>query len=109
MTISLNEKRARHRVYAKNWIKRNPDKHRESQDRGRTNYRSKHRDRVLARLKLQRAVREGKIEKPSHCEDCKAPIPKELLHGHHKSYSEPLQVEWLCASCHHDRHIKEVP
>ena len=32
------------------------------------------------------------------CEDARK------LHGHHSDYSKPLEVEWLCASCHGKKH-----
>ena len=79
--------------------------------------RAKHPDRIAnaieitraARLKdkrymqchnaVARAVRKGVIEK-KHCEVCSA----EKTHAHHDSYNKPLDVIWLCAICHKERH-----
>lgn len=54
-----------------------------------------------ARKALRKAVEVGKIIKPEWCEECAEPA---ILHGHHKDYSKPLVVEWLCAICHAKRH-----
>lgn len=50
---------------------------------------------------LNDAVRTGKIIRPDSCEDCGSDSP---LHAHHTDYSQPLDVRWLCASCHRRRH-----
>ena len=51
----------------------------------------------VARSALGWAVRCGRIEKPSRCQFCGC---KYLLVGHHKDYSKPLNVLWLCRRCH---------
>lgn len=50
------------------------------------------------------AVRDGKLVKPSRCDECKATTESRLLHGHHEDYSAPLDVRWLCATCHGRHH-----
>ena len=62
------------------WEKRNPEK-------------------VAARVALGNAVRDGRVQKPCACSRCNTPTWP--LHGHHKDYSKPLDVTWLCAKCHH--------
>jgi hypothetical protein len=47
---------------------------------------------------VRKAVREGKLIKPSHCSDCECEHNR--LHGHHDDYSKPLDVRWLCPTCH---------
>ena len=59
--------------------------------------------RLLARWNLRRAVRENRIEKPATCQECGV---EALLDGHHTDYSKPLEVEWLCRTCHGKRHRK---
>jgi hypothetical protein len=61
-------------------------------------------EKYRARYTLTNAVREGKIDKPSNCEDCREEFPTRRIHGHHSDYSKPLEVEWLCAPCHATRH-----
>jgi hypothetical protein len=51
-----------------------------------------------ARAKVRRAVRAGTLIRPASCEQCGA-VPKCVL-AHHVTYSRPLDVLWLCPSCH---------
>jgi hypothetical protein len=60
----------------------------------------------VPRHKLQSAVRCGGIQKPATCQGCEKPKSPRELHGHHKDYSKPLEVIWLCASCHAAEHRK---
>lgn len=48
---------------------------------------------------VNNAVRDGRLKKLP-CEFCAA----ERVHAHHKDYSKPLEVVWLCAKCHHRLH-----
>jgi hypothetical protein len=52
--------------------------------------------------RVNRAKRNGLIPPPTICEDCGK---GGLLHGHHEDYSKPLDVNWLCPSCHGKRRI----
>ena len=52
-----------------------------------------------AQSTLSYAVRGGKIRR-SPCEVCGDP----RVHGHHRDYSKPLDVIWLCARHHHAAH-----
>jgi len=57
-------------------------------------------DKVAIQRKLQRAVKNGDIERLP-CEIC-----GELeSHGHHEDYSKPLDVNWLCRSHHVKVHL----
>ncbi len=87
---------ARHKQYARenkekirqqinNYIAENPEKHR-------------------ARNKLRKAVQMGKIEKPSACQKCG--VQSKRIEGHHEDYGKPLDVIWLCVSCHKNLHGK---
>lgn len=55
-----------------------------------------------ARTVLNRAVKEGKIQKPSNCHDCGTGGC--IIEGHHNDYSKPLDVVWLCKNCHTKTH-----
>ena len=48
------------------------------------------------------ALRDGKMTRPSHCQGCG---DKCNPHGHHEDYSKPLDVVWLCPSCHKTVHV----
>lgn len=58
-------------------------------------------DRDRARKLLHSAIAGGRVVKPTECEDCSITA---RLDGHHEDYSKPLEVDWLCRSCHGKRH-----
>ena len=67
--------------------------------------REKHPEKTKARWLLNNAVNKGSIVKPTHCEACAC--GKELpLQAHHSDYDRPLEVTWLCQSCHVKLHMK---
>lgn len=57
----------------------------------------KYPERKSARVKVRTAVRSGKLIKPTQCEGCSQ---EKSLQGHHDDYSKPLDVKWLCDTCH---------
>lgn len=59
--------------------------------------------RGFARTKLNYAVRSGKLHRPNVCETCSVDCKPE---GHHPDYAKPLEVKWLCKSCHGKEHRK---
>lgn len=54
-------------------------------------------EREYARIKLNNAVKLGKVIRPSTCSRCQE---KAKVQGHHPDYSKPLEVIWLCSKCH---------
>jgi len=50
-----------------------------------------------ARIIVGNALRDGKLTRPECCEDCGK---QRRLHGHHDDYARPLDVRWLCPTCH---------
>lgn len=50
-----------------------------------------------ARNELRNAVRRGQLSKPSTCSRCGS---GGRISGHHHDYSRPLEVIWVCRSCH---------
>lgn len=63
--------------------------------------RKTHPEKCRAHLKLKRAVNSGKIVRPGRCSMCGRECKP---HGHHKDYSKPLDVVWLCCACHKREH-----
>jgi len=57
--------------------------------------------KVAARNALNNAVKRGDVAKPLVCELCSKKL---RLSGHHDDYSRPLDVVWLCHSCHGEKH-----
>lgn len=53
--------------------------------------------RYAANTLLGYAIRTGKLKKPKNCTMCKA---KTKILGHHEDYCKPLNVLWVCQSCH---------
>jgi hypothetical protein len=61
-------------------------------------------DKFKAQNILWSAIRNGRIIRPSFCQECgKTCVPD----GHHADYSLPLFVEWLCKRCHGKRRTIE--
>ena len=56
---------------------------------------------------LGRAIRDGRIKKPSSCSACNQKTTSRRLHGHHDDYTKPLKVRWLCIPCHRRHHRLE--
>jgi len=54
-------------------------------------------EKRAAHVLLGNAVRDGRIMKPDTCMFCDA---TGRLEGHHEDYAKPLEVIWLCRSCH---------
>ncbi len=64
-----------------------------------------YRARCPEKAKAHRAVayrlRTGDLSRPESCERCGSDFH---IHAHHDDYSKPLDIMWLCASCHKQRH-----
>ena len=54
-----------------------------------------------AQLEMIRALNSGELVKPDACESCGTVT---RLDGHHADYSKPLDVMWLCRTCHKGWH-----
>jgi hypothetical protein len=65
------------------------------------NYRKKNPVKKSCHSKLGWAVRSGKIIRSTECENCDR---SGYVEAHHEDYSKPLDVIWLCRSCHFTRH-----
>lgn len=57
-----------------------------------------------ARQTAHGAIRIGLITKPDKCSRCHKPASKYKLNAHHDDYDKPLEVIWLCSSCHSIEH-----
>ena len=62
-------------------------------------------EKAWARTVLGTAIRYGKIERPDKCEACgenpgTAHGGRSLIEAHHHDYLLPLDVTFLCKSCH---------
>ena len=59
-------------------------------------------EKRAAHVLVGNAVRDGRLEKPDTCQICGAKPGR--IEGHHEDYSKPLEVMWLCRSCHTAQH-----
>jgi hypothetical protein len=57
----------------------------------------KHKEKCIARQKVNYRVRRGKMVRPDQCSICKQ---NKKVEAHHSDYSKPLDVKWLCRQCH---------
>jgi len=59
--------------------------------------------RRRARVVVNKAICDGRLSRPDACDLChRADRP---IEGHHRDYSKPLVVDWLCARCHAAIHV----
>lgn len=64
-------------------------------------WRENHPDKFNAQKQLQHAVATNRLVR-GKCEVCGSG----KAHGHHEDYSKPLDVIWLCAKHHAERHLE---
>ena len=102
MPYKSRESKLRHnRIYYKNWYAKNGRARSDNYLEAIYEWQAKHPDRMEARAVLREAIRRGKIIRPSICEECGRVT---RLSGHHSDYTQPLEVIWLCSSCHKFKH-----
>lgn len=65
-------------------------------------WREKNRHKTKAHRLVASAIKSGMLVKPELCDQCNANDSR--LHAHHADYSKPLDVVWLCNSCHSKLH-----
>ena len=70
-------------------------------------YRRENPDKVKAHRLLREAVKLGKVNLPKYCSKCGRNPGK--LYAHHADYAKPLDVEWLCPTCHNNLHHPGCP
>jgi len=54
--------------------------------------------------KVWAAKKVGKLVAPERCSNCGS---LGRLQCHHKDYTRPLDVTWLCATCHRNIHVQQ--
>lgn len=100
---AINKKwREDNREHKKNQDKdyriKNPEKFRQYVAR----WRLKSPEKVEAHAEVKKAIQDG-ILKPQSCLLCGS---NTKIEGHHPCYSKPLEVIWVCRSCHKVLHKK---
>ena len=57
--------------------------------------------KAQCRYQTLQAIKRGELVKPAVCSGCGAQATRPWgLQCHHRDYSNPLDVEWLCPGCH---------
>jgi len=81
----------------KRWRQENKEKFNKSWKKSHEKDKSKRRARKIVNYHLQK----GNLAKPLCCETC---LKQGQLEAHHEDYNLPLNVKWLCTSCHGIKH-----
>lgn len=86
-------------LYHKIWRVREKNKGtlREKEIKWKKSQVARYPEKYKARIALNNAVIYRKITKASNCSACSS---TSNIQGHHPDYSKPLEVIWLCISCH---------
>lgn len=98
--VDVRENRAKKIAYYRDYDKARGSRKTLSQIR---EYRMKNPDAYRAHNAVNNAIRDGKLKKKTECERCGS---AGHIQGHHDDYSRPLDVMWLCAACHTQRHLE---
>jgi hypothetical protein len=93
------------REYGKKYYDSHPKRYDDKYVERILKWKQEHPDGVIAQNKLHGAIRYGKMVKPEICENCGL---KKKLSAHHEDYSKPLDVNWLCYSCHKLKHTIKI-
>lgn len=67
-------------------------------------FKKSHPEQNRAHVKVRAAIKSGELKKPDQCEHCNS--SDVFLEGHHHDYSKPLDVTWLCRTCHMKEHVR---
>ena len=83
------------REYAREYARKSRDlvAHRKSQRR----YLEKNKHKRMAHSAVKIAIKQGVMIVPLWCQRCHCVSD---LEAHHEDYSKPLEVVWLCTTCH---------
>jgi len=96
-----DENRENLRIQNKQKYAENPEKYKSRVKASQ----QKHPLKQAARVALGHAIRDGKISRPRACSACGRECTP---HGHHHDYNKPLEVIWLCPSCHQRLHHSDT-
>jgi hypothetical protein len=82
-------------VRKKNWL--STEKGKECHRRSTKKWKQENREKVLAHIAVDNAVRAGKLIPKENCEICNS---THRIEAHHADYRKRLSVIWLCKICH---------
>ena len=76
------------------WDRNNPERYRARQNRHK---RRTPLDAKYARMAVQVAIYWGWMRRPEYCSQCSSTTG---IQAHHVDYTKPLDIVWLCTTCH---------
>ena len=83
--------------YYRNWYKTNDRKRPKDYKEYISLWRKRNPKAYRAQCLVTQAVKWGFLKRPKCCESCKR---ERKIIAHHKDCSKPMEVTWLCYSCH---------
>ena len=93
--------------YDTNQERRNRPKRKGARVRDGSEERRRYAPKIRARAIAYRALKNGEIARPSVCPRCNRHADEVgVMQMHHRDYGLPLDVQWVCASCHGFLHRK---
>lgn len=86
---------------SREWARNNPEKMAEV----KAQWQARNPEKRQCHISLASALTKGTLVKSASCQSCG--ISGVRIHGHHHDYTKPLDVMWLCATCHAKQHRLE--
>ena len=83
------------------WAKNNPEKLAEV----KSQWQARNPEKRQCHLSLASAIAKGTLVKSASCQSCGTSEGR--IQGHHPDYTKPIDVMWLCATCHSRQHRLE--
>jgi hypothetical protein len=100
--ITSQRKRDYQAQYYKNWYALNGRKRSSNYQEVINKWKENNLEKYRAKLQVRYAIQRKELIKPMECSKCNRKV---RLFGHHFDYSKPLEVVWLCGSCHKNIHL----
>lgn len=91
------ENKEKVREYGKRYRERHSERSKENRRAAQKRYEKNNSEKIRAHKQLNYHVSAGNVTKPETCRMCDQNC---FLEGHHVDYSQPLNVIWICKSCH---------
>jgi predicted transposase YbfD/YdcC len=97
-------KKIRWRSLCKNCIRKTGKKYNKTNGKkiSSTKWKKQNKEKIRAQWTVENNLRARKLIKES-CGRCRS---TKNIHAHHEDYSRPLNIVWLCAKHHKERHAE---
>lgn len=95
------ERQQKSKEYRANMREQDPEKFDRIFHGLRKRYRENHKEKTKAEGIVNDAIRHGKLKRPDKCSRCGKTCEPQ---AHHPDYTKPLDIIWLCTTCHANEH-----